>query len=58
MDSNFYSTEVDMEINFQRNSTQAPHTTSPSSAHFHHGSLRRIPSRDPENVEGFPIFLH
>jgi len=52
MDSNFYSAELDMEIKFQQNSTQV---TSPSPTHFYHGlgSLRRIPSPDPEKIEGF-----
>jgi hypothetical protein len=57
MNSNFYYTKVNMQGNFQQDSLQALQTTSSSYAppsDFHHGfgSMLRIPSPDPQNIEG------
>jgi hypothetical protein len=61
MNSNFYYTEVDMQTNFQQNSSQLPQTTSssyapPSDFYYGFGSMLRIPSPDPQNIEGLPIY--
>jgi hypothetical protein len=59
--SNFYYAEVNTQMNCQRNSSEAPQTTSssyalPSDFCYGFGSTLRIPSPDPQNIEGIPIF--
>lgn len=62
MNSNFYCTEVNVQMNFHQNSSQLPQTTSssyapPSDFYYGFGSMLRIPSPDPQNIEGLPIYL-
>ena len=61
MNSNFYYTEINMQRNFQQNSSQLPQTTPssyapPNDFYYGFGSMLRIPSPDPQNIEGLPIY--
>jgi hypothetical protein len=61
MNSNFYYAEVNTEMNFQQSSSQLPPTTSssyvpPSDFNYGFGFVLRIPSPDPQNIEGLPIY--
>jgi hypothetical protein len=61
MNSNLYYAEVNMPRNFQQNSSHAPQTTSssyapPSDFYYGFGSTLRIPSPDPQNIEGLPMY--
>jgi len=60
MNSNFYA-EANTQMNFQQNSSEAPQTTpsfysSPSDFYYGFGSRLRIPSPDPQNIEGLLAF--
>ena len=61
MNSNFYYTEVNMQMNFQQKSSQMPQTTSspyapPNDFYYGFGSMLPIPSPDPQNIEGLAIY--
>jgi hypothetical protein len=62
MNSNFYYAEANTQMSFQQNPSQAPQTTpsayaSPSPFYYGFGSTLRIPSPDPQSIEGLPTII-